>query len=267
MRLPRFVYLRIAVLLASLVAIALVSAHQHICTRAWTQPLDVVIFPLDGDGQAATNEYIEALSEKDFEPVEAWGRREAARHSLTLEQPFDITLGPLVTRLPPTRAADASIFGDALWSLRFRFWAWRNTPDTDAAPHTLTRIRIFVVFHQGEDGRPLAHSLGMKKGLLGLVHAFARKEQNGQNNIVIAHELLHTVGASDKYGAGGTSRYPSGYAEAERQPRYPQRLAEIMSGRIPLSPTRSRMPNHLRHVIVNAWTAAEINWRDTAEPP
>jgi len=102
----------------------------------------------------------------------------------------------------------------------------------------------------------------MKKGLLGLVHAYARPAQNGQNNIVIAHELLHTVGATDKYGELGASLYPGGYADADRQPRYPQRHAEIMSGRIPLSATRSHMPERLRHVIVNRWTAAEINWRD-----
>jgi len=262
MAFPRFVHLRIAVLLACLLAVVLVSAHQHVYSRAWNQPLEVILFPLNGDGQAATSRYIENLSLTDFDVIDAWGRREAARHSLALSQPFEVTLGPRIDGQPPALATQASFIESALWSLQFRYWAWRNTPDSAAERSSLTRVRVFVVYHQGVDGQPLAHSLGMKKGLLGLVHAYARLAQNGQNNIVIAHELLHTVGATDKYGELGASLYPSGYAEADRQPRYPQRHAEIMSGRIPLSATRSRMPERLRHVIVNRWTAAEINWRD-----
>lgn len=34
-----------------------------------------------------------------------------------------------------------------------------------------------MLYDQGEDGRPLEHSLGMQKGLLGVVHAFADRQQ------------------------------------------------------------------------------------------
>jgi len=72
------------------------------------------------------------------------------------------------------------------------------------------------------------------------VHLFAARSQAAQNDIVIAHELLHTFGATDKYDAGSDApRYPEGFAEPQREPRYPQRYAEIMAGRVPLGPSVS----------------------------
>ena len=100
----------------------------------------------------------------------------------------------------------------------------------------------------------------MQKGLLGVVHAFAVREQNAQNNVVIAHELLHTVGATDKYDASGQPIYPQGYAHPNRKPLYPQFRAEIMAGRVPLSPTNSKMTHSLRSTVVGQATAREISW-------
>ena len=45
----------------------------------------------------------------------------------------------------------------------------------------------------------MAHSTGLQKGMLGVVNAFASADQEGSNAVVIAHELLHTFGATDKY--------------------------------------------------------------------
>ncbi len=107
---------------------------------------------------------------------------------------------------------------------------------------------------------PLQHSLGMKKGLLGLVHAFALDRQTAQNNIVIAHELLHIVGAVDKYESSGAPIFPIGYAEPSLVPLFPQRAAEIMAGRIATSHSRFYMAKNLNSVILNEFTAEEINW-------
>ena len=54
--------------------------------------------------------------------------------------------------------------------------------------------------------------------------------------------------------------YPAGYAEPQRQPPLPQRRAEIMGGRIPLSQTEAKMPRSLGEVVIGPYTAAEINW-------
>ena len=47
-----------------------------------------------------------------------------------------------------------------------------------------------------------------------MVYAFATPEMDGENDVVIAHELLHTVGASDKYLPGNDApRFPDGYGD------------------------------------------------------
>jgi len=81
------------------------------------------------------------------------------------------------------------------------------------------------------------------------------------NNVIIAHEVMHTVGASDKYDPkSGLPIYPAGYAEPKLQPRYPQSKAEIMGGRIPLSQKGAQIPRSLKQVVVGQQTAIEIGW-------
>jgi hypothetical protein len=105
------------------------------------------------------------------------------------------------------------------------------------------------------------HSLGMQKGLIGVVHAFADRRMNGSNNIVIAHETMHTVGATDKYDLEtGAPTYPGGYGEPALSPRFPQRYAEIMAGQRAISATAQEMPETLRDVLVGPQTAEEIGW-------
>ncbi len=76
----------------------------------------------------------------------------------------------------------------------------------------------------------------------------------------IVHELMHTLGATDKYGQANMPVHPQGYAEPYRDPLYPQRKAEIMGGRIPLSAHKSKMPEKLGEVVVGEYTATEIYW-------
>ncbi|MGZ5031405.1 MAG: hypothetical protein ACXV8I_12530, partial [Methylobacter sp.] len=92
------------------------------------------------------------------------------------------------------------------------------------------------------------------------VHAFASIDQDQQNNIVIAHEFLHTVGATDKYDADNNALFPIGYADPEQSPLYPQAKAEIMVGRIPLSATNGRMAAGLDECVIGKQTAKEIDW-------
>jgi hypothetical protein len=78
---------------------------------------------------------------------------------------------------------------------------------------------------------------------------------------VISHELLHTLGATDKYDLiNNQPLYPQGYAEPDKEPRYPQELAELMAGRTPLSPSHAEQPESLHDVVIGALTAREINW-------
>lgn len=171
---------------------------------------------------------------------------------LNLVAKFDLTHHP-----PPEDRT--SILSNIFWSLKLRYWAYKNTPDDLS---NTDRIRLYVIYHQpGEQA--LAHSLGLQKGLIGVIHAFADRRQNAQNNIVIAHEIFHTVGASDKYDPFNHPVYPIGYGQPDKSPLHPQKYAEIMAGRIALSDQKSVMPNSLKHVKVGEATAREINWIET----
>ena len=83
--------------------------------------------------------------------------------------------------------------------------------------------------------------------------------------MVIAHELLHTFGASDKYDPATLQPlWPAGYAEPDSEPRLPQRYAEIMGGRIPLAAGRAEIPDSLADTVIGNATAGEIGLRPAA---
>ena len=120
---------------------------------------------------------------------------------------------------------------------------------------------MFALYHDPSLHHRLDHSLGLKKGLIAVANLFADATMTQENNVVVAHELLHTLGATDKYHQNSNQPiFPDGFAEPGRVPLFPQAQAEIMAGRIPLSASESRTPASLRQSIVGSKTAAEINW-------
>jgi len=75
------------------------------------------------------------------------------------------------------------------------------------------------------------------------------------------HELLHTLGATDKYDLSNNQPlFPDGYAEPELTPLHPQLKAEIMGGRIPLSQLKAIIPSSLAKTVIGPKTANEIGW-------
>jgi hypothetical protein len=82
-----------------------------------------------------------------------------------------------------------------------------------------------------------------------------------RNQIIITHELMHILGASDKYNPdNGQPIPPGGLADPSRTPIYPQSHAEIMGGRIATSANRWRLPASLKSCVVGTATAIEIGW-------
>ncbi len=73
---------------------------------------------------------------------------------------------------------------------------------------------------------------------------------------VVAHELFHTLGASDKYDANGRAMIPDGLVEAQRVPLYPQRYAEVMTRNLVLAAGSERPPDSLAELGVGTLTAA-----------
>ncbi|MFC6672557.1 hypothetical protein [Marinobacterium aestuariivivens] len=249
--------LRILILLLILLAVALNSWLSRIRTTDWQETLWVLVYPLNGDGRADTQAYIDSLSGDAFDGIERFFTREAGRYGVASVDPVFVQLAPQVFASPPKLPQNPSLFDNVRWSLSMRWWAWRN----DSWQGPAADIRIFMRYYSPQNREPLAHSLGLQKGLIGLVNAFADERNQGQNNVVAAHELLHTLGASDKYDLNsGLPLWPDGFAEPDQVPRYPQRLAEIMGGRVPISDGRALIPPSLDAVVVGTGTALEINW-------
>ena len=249
---------RILLLLVVLLGVALGAWLDRLHTQSWRDPLWVGIFPLNADGTPEAQRYVEGLSREDFAPIEAFFEREAHRYGIALARPVHVELYPQGQKLPPELAAGAGPLGIAWWSLKLRWFAWHAAHVPGRAP---PRIRLFVLYHDPRTLERAPDSHGLQKGLVGIVHAFAVRAVAGSNNIVIAHELLHTLGASDKYDlSSGAPLFPQGYADPDREPRYPQERAEIMAGRRALAPQEFEMPQTLKAVVVGPATALEIRW-------
>ncbi len=253
---PMFKKLRIAVLLLILFIVGADTYLTRYRAVSWDEPLWVAVYPINVDRDPVVDRYISGLSSRKFEGIEKFFSEEAENFGLSQRQPFDVHLVHTISELPPTPPAERTMLNIMWWSLKLRYWAWSNN-HADFSPH----IKVFVIYHNYEKEEKLAHSLGLEKGMIGVVHGFAHRELEGKNNLVIAHELLHTLGATDKYDyQTGEPIYPDGFAEPDRNPRYPQRYAELMGGVIPVSENESIMPRSLRRVVIGDKTANEINW-------
>jgi hypothetical protein len=250
--------IRIAVLLLMLVIVAGMTWIDKAQTTSWKAPLWVGIFPLNGDGSAASERYVRSLTTQDFAAIETFFMNEAHRYGVVVERPIRIELYPPPAEKPPMLKPGSGPLGAIWWSLKMRWYARRAADVPGRAP---SRIRVFVLFHDPATTDSVPHSLGLQKGLVGVVYAYADRSMRGENNIVIAHETLHTVGATDKYdSASGAPLYPDGYADPAREPRFPQPKAEIMAGQRPLSESQQEMPDELREEAVGRKTASEIGW-------
>ncbi|MCK5829252.1 MAG: hypothetical protein KAH20_03015 [Methylococcales bacterium] len=253
-----FKIFRIIVLFSIFASIAFYAKTQKLKSRSWSEPLQVVIYPMNGDGSAIVEQYINQLDISAFKEIDQFFQDEAEHYSLSIQNPTLTSLGSIIQTLPPIAPTPDSSFSKiAWWSIKLRYWAYKTTPDNESNLH---RIRVFVYYHQAEDNKQLQHSLGLDKGLLVIAHTFASRQLEQQNNIVIAHEILHTVGASDKYDADSQPTFPDGYAEPNNTPLYPQSLAEIMAAKVPLSITHSEMAENLDLCVIGKKTASEINW-------
>jgi hypothetical protein len=248
--------LRIALLLFVLATVAQGAWLARTRVAEWKTSLRVVIYPTAGDGSETATRYVAELRRESFEPIESFFSREAARHGLALGDPVNVFLAPPLAAPPPQPPFGASRPAVMLWSLRLRYFAWRY--DTHRGPRP--DVRVFVSYFDPAAREVLPHSTGLEKGMLGVVNAFATTAMEGSNHVVIAHELMHTFGATDKYDAAAQPVFPHGYAEPDARPLYPQRLAEIMGGRVPISESRSEIPRSLRQSVIGPRTAREINW-------
>jgi hypothetical protein len=254
-----FKRLRIAALLYVLLFVA---AAQYLTARQttdWDAPLWIDIYTVAGDREPATRRYLDSMAPTEFAAAEAFLAREAKRYGVTLDQPFKFRIVTEHGAALPQLGAGAGRLAIVWWSLRMRWVAlrlqWRSAgPSGD--------IVLFAVFQASAEGAALDGSTALHKGLIAVAKLFADPAARATNQIVVAHELLHTLRATDKYSpTSNAPLYPHGYADPEARPLLPQKQAELMAGRIPLDERRAEMPADLRAVVIGPATAREIGWQ------
>lgn len=249
---------RIILLLFVLFLVATDTYLTRIRSTDWDQPLIAVVYPINADHSEATNDYLNQLSLESFESIERFFKEESTEFNLALNNPVQIRLAPPLDELPPKAPADRSPLKTIWWSLKMRYWS-ATVDDRYQGPPP--NIKTYVLYFDPDKTQRLDHSLGLQKGLIGVVHAYSSVNLEEKNNVVIAHELLHTVGATDKYDlATGFAVHPIGYAEPDKEPLYPQDFTEIMAGVLPVSESKFEMPDSLDECIIGRLSAQEINW-------
>ncbi len=250
--------LRIVVLLLVLAGVATQTWLDRATTTDWDNTLWVGVFPVSADDSEASENYIRSIDRAEFSSIESFFASEAERAGIAVRNPVRVELYPALNERPPVLKPGSGVLASAWWSLKMRWFARRMSDVPGRAP---AQIRVFVLYHDPAERDVLPHSLGLQKGLIGVVNAFADAEMRGSNAIVIAHEVLHTLGATDKYDPETDApRFPDGFAEPSLAPRYPQRFAEIMAGRRPISEQLQELPQSLREVVIGDATATEIGW-------
>jgi hypothetical protein len=249
--------LRITVLLLVLLVVAGQMWLDRFSTTRWQRTVFVSAFPVSADASPATTRYLAQLDQGKIADVSGFLKTEARRYGVGIDEPIELTLYPTLAVPPPALESGAGVLTRILWSLKLRYYRSRALAAVSPRP----KIALFLLYHDPALIQSLPHSAGLQRGLTAVVHLFASRSQEAQNRIVITHELLHTFGATDKYDpATGLPKYPEGFAEPQLAPRYPQQLAEIMAGRMPLSATEARLPNGLEDERVGPVTAREIGW-------
>ena len=224
---------------------------------AWKRNFYVAVYPVNADGTASVSAYLHTLKSEEFEPVAEYFAVAATPYRLGLRRPIELRLGAQVEEVPPAPPVSAGALDAIIWSLRFRMFAWANSPHVNVRPD----IRLYLLYHDPAAHHDLSHSTALSKGRIGRVNLYADQAHHQQNLVILAHELLHTLQATDKYDLSTTLPiYPQGFAEPDKTPLYPQHFAELMGGRIPHSATEAEIPRSLKQTVIGNITAREIGW-------
>lgn len=245
------------VILLLILATAVQQAWLDKADLAWKDNLYVAVYPVNADGNTKISAYLRTLSRDDFEPVAKYFAAEAEQYHVGLRRPIEMQLGAQVDELPPAPPTNGNILSSIVWSLKFRYFAWRHSPKINVKP----AIRLYLLYYDPDTNPVLSHSIALNKGRIGRVNLFGESSYAKQNLVILAHELLHTLNATDKYDLATTlPTYPDGFAEPDKSPLYPQNFAELMGGRLLITETKAQIPKSLKQTMVGEKTAREIGW-------
>ncbi len=243
-----FKAIRVAILFSIFLIVAFQTYSDRRAIQSWSRPLLVRVFPLAYDADEDVAAYANAVPPTLYAPVAQYLESEAARYGVTTSPLVEIVVDHSVTERPPLPPDEPSVFDAVVFSLKLRWFAWRLGGAAD--------VRMFVLYHRPVLGKSVPHSVGLERGHVGIVHAFAGLTHEPRNAVVMAHELLHTAGATDKYDPSGAPIFPEGYADPDAPV---QTQAELMAAALP-TPEGPRLAENLGECVVGETTAREIGW-------
>jgi len=249
---------RLAILLAVLVFVALGAWLDARRSTDWDGTLRVTIYPIAIDRDSATTRFVAGLDADSFSAITDFIGDEGSRYGVGIDEPVSVRVSHAVREPPPAAPTDPGPLSVALWSLRLRYWAWRVAANDPLPPPD---VRVFALYHTPDGGQVAPDSTGLRKGLVAVTHVFSGPDAAASNQVVLTHEFLHTLGATDKYDLRtGQPLAPIGLGDPSRNPPYPQDIGEIMAGRIATSARSAEIPDSLEQMTVGPVTAREIGW-------
>jgi hypothetical protein len=225
---------------------------------AWERPITVTVYPILGDSDPKTASFARSIDEKTFDAVNRFFDRESGIYGFSVTPAFRFQLAEVSEDKPPDIPGQFDAAAIAFWSLKMRWWAWMMDL-TDGLIQS--DIQMFVIYHSLNGTNEVGISVGMRKGRYGIIKFYARESLQDRNLVVFTHEMLHVLGASDKYVIStGEPIFPHGFADPDQRPLFPQNRAEIMGGRIPITSYSSEMPESLEQCKIGLQTAKEIGF-------
>ena len=190
-------FLRISILLFTLAIATYSMVYDRLSTTDWDDTLRIGVFPINAADDEVTAGYIDRLTNDSVADIESFFNEEARRHGVEFKRPVRVDLFPEVGEKPPARDPDAGLLATMWWSLRIRLYANRNSEPEGRAP---PQIRIFVLYHDPTFNHSVPHSVGLQKGLVGVVHAFADADMAGAIALFTAIDV--DVQRIETYSAG-----------------------------------------------------------------
>lgn len=274
-----FQHLRQGVLLLVLLVVSIWGLNTYLAenrTFAWDRQVTIAVVALldeDNSPDAFKEETFirrflsqSGATRHNLREVERWLQHEYERYTGDASRIFDISIrGPLRLEEPPPMLPEATDsflkrYQGTKNFINF-FEAITRREELLLGQYDLTLFIYFYDYGDRERRRVFAQfdSLASRRNRFGIVIAPVNRKLIGHTCAVVAHEMCHLFGASDKY-QDRVSIFPQGFADPQKEPRYPQRKAEIMSLGRPVAPGVDEPVKELRQCIVGATTAEEMNW-------
>lgn len=173
--------------------------------------------------------------------------------------------GPVSVHEETPLATESDLWSRAVHT--YRLWRYTSAIDERAgAPTHALDSRVYLVARPARDSVNFVDGFSEAHGRVGVARVDLDLETVDLALFVAAHELFHTLGASDKYDEEGRTLRPMGLPDPDRSPALPQTHAEIMARNRVVAPNRELPPSDLDELSVGRWTAEEIGWLRGGEP-